>query len=469
MINVLIPGITAIITLAFAFLVLIKSPRKRSNQLLSLGALAVLICLSGLIGFQLAKSKEMVILWSQAIFFGIIIFPPIGIAFGQAFLNSNFPELKRKGWAYVWIYFGTSLFFLLLLPGRGIVKNILLTQYGPIFEFTVFGKMFLIYFLLSLIHISINLEPIFVSAFQNTAGAVNAVKGIAISFIGALLFMIGIGAQMFLGANVPFWMLWLECCLIAAVFVAYGYFEIQRAMNKIFLSSRMVYSSVLLLGTGVYFLLLGISGYFVEYSNHDWRSHLFILSILGVCVLFLMTLFSNKVKNRIKSFWKRNVYQKKFDFREEWKLFSQKIANTLDLKVLSDNMVCHLGELFKIQEVGLYLKTNSGSSYELIAAWENKSKFPKKLTLNGLFLDNLDLKLDSKYNHKSREKFYEGSFGGFFSTIVPLIVEGKVLGILCIGDAKKAAQEILDLLSLFADQAALAIHNIQITSKLIEV
>ncbi len=468
MIEILIPTVTAIITLVFACAVMLKESRNLSNRLLSIGALSVLICLTGIIGLQITNSTKMVALWSRLILFAIAIFPPIGIAFCKSFLRTNIAEFQRSGQGVTWLYSIISLFFIILLPGRGIVRNLLLSQNGITFEFTILGKLLILYFIIALIHIAVNLEPIIVTNFQKTT---KNVKRVAISYIATLLFLIAAGTQIILGATLPIWIVWIACGLVAMVFVTYGFFEFQKTLEGIYFSSRVVYSSFILLGTGIYFVLLGVSGYFFKNTGSDWGNQLIIFSTIGVFIIFFITLFSTRIKIRIQSFWRRNIYQKKFDFREEWQQFSKKISYNLEIPSISENLVHHVASLFRINEGALYLNTTQDRIYELVAALKKKSNFPQKITLNENYLEIFNVKTGARKNARSLklDECFDKSLQSIFSSTLPLVVEQELLGILCFGQMEELKQEELELISLFVDQAALAIHNQQLTSKLIEV
>ncbi|MFQ5639886.1 MAG: ATP-binding protein [bacterium] len=274
------------------------------------------------------------------------------------------------------------------------------------------------------------------------------------SYIAATLFLIATGTQILLGAHLPIWMVWVACGLVASVFVTYGIFEFKRTFDRIYVSSQIIYSSILLIGTGTYFVFLGISGYFFRASHRDWSNHhLLILSTLGVFIIFLMTLFSTKIKTRIQSFWRRSIYQKKFDFREEWQHFSRMLANTLDISAMAENLISHTVRLFRIKHAALYLMGQDDGIFDFVAGSQNKSPMPQKLTLDES--SKLEWDLDE-------------AFRSNFSAALPLIVERKRLGVLFFRQPEKLRQEEFDLLSLFVDQAALAIYNLQLTSKLFE-
>ncbi len=467
MLSLLSPLVAVTTSVLVGFMILLKEPKSKSNKLLALTAMTVAISISGIVGIHLAESQGTRVLWSKMMLLGIIAFPPLGYSFSKAFIKSHFQRSKDDTQRLFWFYSACSMFFLLLLPGRGITTNIRLGQSAFVFEFTVLGELLLIYFLLALIHNSIILEPVL---FSNTRNSTVRIRLLATSYLAVILFLIMSITQILLGMELPVWMLWIGCGLVAMLFVSYVFFELKSKVEKIYVSSQAAYSSILLISTGTYFAILGVSGYILKNPDENWRSQLLMISILGAVFIFLLLLFSSRLKDSIKSFWRQNIYQKRFDYREEWGRFSQKISGSLDLQAISDNLVRHVSDLFRVREIALYIRQGDSKIFRLISKRINHRNLPENIDLSKAELEAINGEQKSSNSTHSILHALGIQRPRAVNSFVALSLGGEdsILGFLYCERANPLKQEALDLLTLFVNQATLAIHNLQLTTKLVE-
>jgi putative PEP-CTERM system histidine kinase len=97
---------------------------------------------------------------------------------------------------------------------------------------------------------------------------------------------------------------------------------------KVYVSRNIAYKSFVLVAVGIYLLGLGILGEGMKYfGDAMWRAMLVAAAFLGGFGL-LLVLLSEAAKRRIKVFIHKNFYQHKYDYRNQWLHFTDRISSS---------------------------------------------------------------------------------------------------------------------------------------------
>ncbi len=102
--------------------------------------------------------------------------------------------------------------------------------------------------------------------------------------------------------------------------------------SRLSLSRGIAHRSFVLLIVGGYLIILGVLGEGVRYLNLDnTRPVLYALMLvggLGLTILFL----SEKLRRRFKVTLHKNFYQSKYDYQQQWEMFTKRVSANKTLK-----------------------------------------------------------------------------------------------------------------------------------------
>lgn len=113
----------------------------------------------------------------------------------------------------------------------------------------------------------------------------------------------------------------------------------------VFVSRRMVFHTVSLIGTGTYLLLISAAGYYFREVGGDWGTLLQVTFLFGAALALLVALVSGKVRARIRVFLNKHFFSYNYDYREEWLKFLSTVSardQDMPLQVRVIKAVCDI-------------------------------------------------------------------------------------------------------------------------------
>lgn len=133
------------------------------------------------------------------------------------------------------------------------------------------------------------------------------------------------------------------------------------------LSSRMVFGSSVILGTGVYLGLMAIGAFYIRDYGGTWSHAIQVLFIFVAILLLCVAWLSGTLRSFLRGFVAEHLQKQKFDYRHEWRKLMQQISASdseepLDLRVLKT-----LGDLLDSPAGALWYR--EGNSFALTNTW----------------------------------------------------------------------------------------------------
>jgi len=276
-------------------------------------------------------------------------------------------------------------------------------------------------------------------------------------------------------------LLLLSICLLTAWFLI-GYAMIRnRLLNrKIFVSRKVVYSTIAPMAFASYLIALGIISLLMR--SFGWSLHSVLQWLIIVAGLLLITVFalSSRIRAKVKFFISTHFYVNKYEYRDEWLAFSSLLQGKL-----SENDVVEA--LRQILHDSLYTDTikiwlgSSNSGFRLTGA-EGKQGVGEGAFIAGNdplvayfknkpYLDCLAYSSDSVFHIVLREK------KEFFNALgivlmVPLVIDGQSVGLIGLGPEStggKYGLDDFDLLAALGSQAASALLAVSTAEELARV
>ena len=120
--------------------------------------------------------------------------------------------------------------------------------------------------------------------------------------------------------------------IIAWCLLAYAIAAGRLLNREIFVSRKVVYSSVAPLIFGVYLLAVGVASLLMRVFGWPLNFILHWLIIISGLLLLAALTLSSSVRNRVKYFISTHFYVNKYEYRDEWLAFSELLSRPLSEK-----------------------------------------------------------------------------------------------------------------------------------------
>jgi putative PEP-CTERM system histidine kinase len=268
----------------------------------------------------------------------------------------------------------------------------------------------------------------------------------------------------------------LACGLMGWSHLRSGFFEVD-----LYPSSTFYHSSITLLMTGMYFLIVGILANLLTYLGTPAGMPLKALLVMVSLVLLALILASERIRERsnrlISQHFKRPIH----NCRQVWTAFAERTGSILDEKELCRETTKLVSDTFQVLSVTIWLIDEQQQlvfgastsllgkqSYDLLKGHSDIAELIQAMRRHPYPVD-----ID-----KSREEWVETlkrCNPDFFRTggnriCMPLMQRGEALGLISLGDRVNAipfSAEDNDLLKCIGGQFAASLHNLQLSKKLL--
>ncbi|MDD5273979.1 MAG: PEP-CTERM system histidine kinase PrsK, partial [Methylovulum sp.] len=151
---------------------------------------------------------------------------------------------------------------------------------------------------------------------------------------------------------------------LIAPLLAIAMYRLQtHSVNGISLSRAVVFHSTVLMGTGLYLILMSLAGYYIRDFGGTWGEFAEIVFIFLAIMLLLVVFTSGKVRAVAKVYFNKHFFSYRYDYREEWLKLSKTIARLNSLPELSAAIINTMADLVDSSGGGLWLKDEQGDFY----------------------------------------------------------------------------------------------------------
>lgn len=254
-----------------------------------------------------------------------------------------------------------------------------------------------------------------------------------------------------------------------------GYSRIVRGGGaRIVVSRYIAYRSVTLLIVGVYLIALGALGGGIRYLalpyGDEAQTFVFIVS----AILLLLLLFSEQLRRRVKVFVNKHFYAQKYDYRQEWLRFSERLARCRKGRDVNEVIVQTYSTVFGIEGTALYLHDRRGAPFALAKVEREAdlpAQFPVSEELWRYFLeDNRVLNVeDSEYRPTPAEAECLRQSGAWLA--IPIVSPAFLEGVVLFRQRlvrEKLTFEDFDMMKTLARQAGLSLMSYRLSAELAE-
>ncbi|HIE34553.1 MAG TPA: GAF domain-containing protein [Candidatus Altiarchaeales archaeon] len=190
----------------------------------------------------------------------------------------------------------------------------------------------------------------------------------------------------------------------------------------------------------------------------------------------IIILTVRRIENLLINATDKYLFQKRYDYKELLKTFTNEVLTVLDLKELVKLTVDKLSDIIKLQSCGILLLDESKNEYHLAASYGIKERDIVLTMDNTLasFLARTKMYLSVK-EHERKDYHMPGKIVEDMNKLklelaIPLItLQGKMIGILTLGKKKSDedyTQEDIDILLSLARTLAIAISNARMVGEI---
>ncbi len=224
---------------------------------------------------------------------------------------------------------------------------------------------------------------------------------------------------------------------------------------------------------GIYLLGLGLLGQGMQYLGPEVGKNITTFLGFAGAILVLIVIFSERLRRKTVVFLNKNFFKQKYDYREQWLQFTQRISLKHSFDELLDAIAAGFKEAIEARGVALWLKEKGDEEYQSVRVVNqvNPDIKPDKELVD--FLKETKWILDVR---DPKCKDIVSVAKGFInetraSLIVPLLNIDDLMGFLVLEDGLADADynfEDYDLLKNLSKQAMLAILNARLSAELME-
>jgi putative PEP-CTERM system histidine kinase len=243
---------------------------------------------------------------------------------------------------------------------------------------------------------------------------------------------------------------------------------------KVVVSRHVLYRSLTLIFVGIYLMFLGAVGEGMKYLSFPFSRALAIFIVFVVGIIMVSLFLSESLRRRIKVWISKHFYTHKYDYRDEWMSFTDRLALCRTLSDVINAVVTTFINSFGFNAAALYLFNKEKNSFSLALNCNmpgDVKEFRISEDLAVYFRDRgrvLDPG-DSEYAPPAEES-------GFLSRtrtqlVVALIANDAIEGLVLCGGrlaSEKFIYEDYDLMKIVSRQATLSIANFRLSEELAE-
>jgi len=480
----IIPFAGALIFITIAVTHLVKSKRELEEVLFSIS----ILLLAGIqisIGLLLiSRNIESVFIQFKLIATLVIILPGFAVPALLAIKNKRRNESNKQYLSITTLLSIITFVVALLIPSKSYLEAIHFTESGSFWGVTLSngGKALAGYaivvtifslFLFENTYRSLTIPgkvilkyPLLGIASTSIINIIIISRAIALSVITANSMVAGSTGLVLLGTSLLF------------ATARYGIFETNLSVGR-----DITTSVITIIISALYLLALGIIAFIARALQLPFdRLTGTVLSLFAVFLL-LAVLISGKARRRFRRFINENFYPTSYNYRKEWRKYSELMASSTTITDLIDNVISALCDSMLVKQGVIWVDVAGGksSSYGFPSVKLTRDEIDLILSL----YDGETIKMAKKSKLKARENERKdntasdvtetserASIGTDWIKVIAFIGRGdQIMGFIALGEKhlnSRYSEEDSDFLATIADETQIALENIMIEERIIE-
>ncbi len=259
----------------------------------------------------------------------------------------------------------------------------------------------------------------------------------------------------------------LPIILVIFIPISFGYSIFKYSLMDVsdVVKNTIVYGAAMISVAAFYFLSIFIFGQYVSQAvSTEYQA------VIAGIVFISFALFFQSTKEKFQNFITAKFYPEQFAFQKVLVNFSSEISTVVRLENILESIRQIFSDSLKLKKFGIMLKSSNNEICELKLSTGLNIKSMHLVNLDKVILDfcssKVKLKLFPVIEQVEFEKIFGEQSKEFLEqeifTIIPLIINSKVIGLLLFGlkpSGLQFAEKDLELLMAVTNQIAIAIEN----------
>lgn len=254
------------------------------------------------------------------------------------------------------------------------------------------------------------------------------------------------------------------------------YSELNRGSEeRIAISRRLAYRSFVVLFCGLALLIIGIVGEGMKLLGDDFNVYAFTALVFLVCLTLIVLFLSENLRRKMRLMIQRNFYGEKYDYRVEWKKFTDRVVTSKSRDELYANVLRDYCETFGVVGGCILLQGRHDRDYMAVHFHEvdvTPITIPEESELIWFFKSKkfiLDMR-SGKYSFNEEVDHFLKACDIRF--VIPIFTGAQLIGFILLGPPINPVEvyddEDLELMEAISRQTAAIIANIRLGDELAE-
>lgn len=144
----------------------------------------------------------------------------------------------------------------------------------------------------------------------------------------------------------------------------------------IHVSRRVVFHTVTLMAGGTYLLIMAVTGFAVGTIDATWSGPLQITFFAAAILILIVVFSSESVRAWVRQFIAENFFSYKYDYREEWLQFIDRISVEDRSTTMADRIIRSMADLVESTSGALWIYRSDDDAFILRARWNVGQSLP---------------------------------------------------------------------------------------------
>ncbi len=467
MLTLVISIVTSITAILLAIIVILGRYNRFTNVALSISLFATA---SVVFGDSMSMFKpELLFEWKRFVFISEAVMVSSWLLFALRFARVDY-------WNTISLFSKTMVFLFPLLMIIFVLLRMESFYYSPEFEIErvlfldnhgyIYNLLLLFYSIMSIVGLEATL--------RSSSGLERwKIKFILIGVGGILAINIFYYSHALLYRSINMNLLAVRSGVILSSILLIGYPLLKRnAMDvEVRVSRKIFYRSFGVFIVGIYLLGLGIIGEGMRYFGPSVGKNITTFLGFAGAILVLTMILSETIRKKTVVFINKNFYSQKYDYRDQWLKFTQRISFKHNFEELLGSIAEGLRESISAKGATIWLKERDIDEYVCVMAHDTPMVSTKPG--EGLIRFLKDTKWIINIDDDNCREIVADNAGfieeAMASLIIPLLDMDEIIGFIILREdlaGNEYNYEDYDLLKTLSSQAAAAILNMKLSEEL---
>jgi putative PEP-CTERM system histidine kinase len=460
-----LPLLNALVCAGISLFVLTRDIKSRINWLFSFGI--AIIGLMELGNYMYLKNAplEYPLVWKKVALAGEILLPGAWLAFSLSYGRK--PAFSRRSknllLSVCLLFFG--FLFVLLMD-------------GPVFPVPLLGKtesLFSVFLIVSLAFTVANFElTLRASDHQQRWRSKFLFLGVGPIFL-FLIFSHSL-SLLYPSAVFDFSFSFSPVVAIGCLLTLFSLVRHSLLGVDVYVSRDMIYRSFTLTVVGGYLLAVGFLAEIIHKLGGSFNLF-FVVLFLTVAAVFLGSmLLSERLRKKTKDYINRHFYRNKYEYRKEWLEWTDRLGSLVSEMDLLPPVESMFYENFWISKTVLWLYDENRKTYAVAypSRGDEEHTIPSGPVFTQILVDaDYPVSLKDPSGVPVLSETHKRVFTSLgIETIVPLVIEGQLLGILGLSKSSFAVplnHEDYDYLKIIGKQVASVLQRKKLSENLLDL